>query len=99
MKRCGSWLALAALLALSVPAPFAAALEPCGAGPAVAAACCELDCSLCACCSHLPKSALAPRGAERGDRPAHALAGTPAASPPAPLPFDILHVPKRASRR
>jgi hypothetical protein len=97
MRRCAAWLALATLLLVTFPAPLAAVGETCGRGAVVEAGCCDLDCALCACCSHLPTSDLASPAVHRAALPVEGLAPPAGAAPRAAWPLGILHVPKPVS--
>lgn len=97
MRTCAAWLALAALLLVSFPASAAASTAECDGGAAVGAECCDLDCALCACCSHVPKSGLTALPGGLTPVPADALTPSGRTSTLAAWPLDILHVPKPVS--
>lgn len=61
--------------------------------------CCGMDCALCLCCSHSPRTALSEvdRGSGRG--PVGKLGPEECPVPREPLPQDVLHVPKIALAR
>lgn len=78
-------------------APAAALSESCAVEAGTD--CCELDSTLCLCCSHVPRTAAAAAGGVPLATPVGCVGAEDAAAPPGPFPRDVLHVPRPSSTR
>jgi hypothetical protein len=58
--------------------------------------CCDLDCALCVCCSHTPQTVLRELDPGSGNAMDGRLLSEGSEKPRAPLPRDVLHVPRCA---
>ncbi|MDY7091542.1 MAG: hypothetical protein SX243_01075 [Acidobacteriota bacterium] len=96
MRANAAWVVLFALTLASLGAPMLSAGLWCAESGDDE--CCEVDCSLdctlCACCSHLPRTTLIGAAWALLDPPADGLRGERLEALPEPPPKKVFHVPK-----
>lgn len=93
-SRPATVLALLVVTTIGLVVPVLAATVGCEEGGGVD--CCGLDCALCICCSHTPQTVLSELGPGNGNAMDGRLGPEESAKPRAPLPQDVLHVPRCA---
>jgi len=92
LRANAAWVALVALTIASLGAPVLSAGLWCAESGGDE--CCDLDCALCACCSHLPRTTLLGAAWTLLDPPADDLQGESLEALPEPLPKKVFHVPR-----
>lgn len=96
MRANAAWLAFFALVLASLGAPMLSADLWCA--EAGEEQCCDVDCSLectlCACCSHLPRTTLLGAAGTVLDPPADGLRAESLETLPEPPPKKVFHVPR-----
>lgn len=92
MRARTAWLVLIALAAASFFAPLLSASSFCTESGD--SDCCELECAVCACCSHLPRTIVPDSTRVPLVSPSDEVHGETASACPEPLPRKIFHVPR-----